>query len=395
MTEHLSETDYISPINGTNKRREDTLMANSELSKIKILFLYDFFMTKLNPYDFDSSVSMSELLDILEKETGYRFERKSIYSDIDRLNDFMRVSGKIKSGSDDWIYKEKKRYKVSELDSQITVDEAKLLVDAVNTTAFTDSGIADKIKELYPSYFGDAGNSVSLVRRDHKYSARLTALLNNFRSCINEKCVISFNYGYKLGSAPAFKEKREVSPLALDWSNNTYYLIAVDNAVYDRIEGSDRPIETAIRRFRIDRIDSTSFLHREKFRGFANAAARQKAIDNVIKNSVNAFSSEDVMEVTISLSFKADAKTGSDAVPKKEVLRAYNILSDHLNIRRIVSDSGLDTGELTVIAETADVPTFYSYLFQAGTVPGIDLSLGEGPVRDKYIVYLENARKAL
>lgn len=370
-------------------------MANSELSKIKILFLYDFFMTKLNPYDFDSSVSMSELLDILEKETGYRFERKSIYSDIDRLNDFMRVSGKIKSGSDDWIYKEKKRYKVSELDSQITVDEAKLLVDAVNTTAFTDSGIADKIKELYPSYFGDAGNSVSLVRRDHKYSARLTALLNNFRSCINEKCVISFNYGYKLGSAPAFKEKREVSPLALDWSNNTYYLIAVDNAVYDRIEGTDRPIETAIRRFRIDRIDSTSFLHREKFRGFANAAARQKAIDNVIKNSVNAFSSEDVMEVTISLSFKADVKTGSDAVPKKEVLRAYNILSDHLNIRRIVSDSGLDTGELTVIAETADVPTFYSYLFQAGTVPGIDLSLGEGPVRDKYIAYLENARKAL
>lgn len=371
-------------------------MANCELSKIKILFLYDFFMTKLNPYDFESSVSMNELLDILEKETGYRFERKSIYSDIDRLNEFMRVTGKIKNGSDyDWIYKEKKRYKVSELESQITVDEAKLLVDAVNTTAFTDSGIADKIMELYPSYFGDAGNTVSLVRRDHKYSARLTALLNNFRSCINDKCVISFNYGYKLGSAPAFKEKREVSPLALDWSNNTYYLIAVDNAIYDRIEGSGKPIETAIRRFRIDRIDSTSFNRHGKFRGFANANDRKKAIDNIIRNSVNAFSSEEVMEVAIMLSFEADGKALPEAVPKKEVLRAYNILSDHLNIKRIVSDSRLESGELTVIAETADVPTFYSYLFQAGTVPGIKLTVGEGPVRDKYIAYLENARKAL
>ena len=370
-------------------------MANSDYSKIKILFLYDFFMTRLNAFDEDSSVSMAELLDFLEKETGTRFERKSVYSDIKRLNDFMRKTGRIKTGkNDEWIFKDKKRYKVSELETQISKDEAMLLVDAVNTTAFTDSGIADKIKELFPSYFGNKGNSVSLVRRDRKNSQRLTSYLNILRSGIEEKTVINFNYGYKLGNALASRDKRTVSPLALDWENNTYYLIAVDNDICIKKCGG-KATESAIRRFRIDRIDGVSLNNAEKYMGFATAAERKAAYDNVIKHSVSAYSADEMVNVEIKIVFDPNGNASPDAIPEKEVLKSFSIIADHVTIKRIINEDKLRHGELVFIAESADAPTFYSYLFQAGTVPGIKLSLQKGPVRDKYITYLENGLNAL
>ncbi|MBP5654495.1 MAG: WYL domain-containing protein [Clostridiales bacterium] len=368
-------------------------MANCDLSKIKLLYLYDFFMTRLNPFD-DSSVSLAELLDILEKETGYRFERKSVYADIDKLNDFMRTSGKLRKGADEWIFKDRKRYKVNQLNSQITIDEAKLLVDAVNTTAFTDSGISDKIMDMFPSYFRNTDDNVALVPRDHKPSAKLTGILNTLRSSIREKSVLTIFYGYKLSNAPAFRDERKVSPLALDWTNNTYYLIAVDNDIYDRLEDEGKPREPSIRKFRIDRIDAVRYENKEKFRGFANASERRRAVENVYKNSISAFSSEDIMSVEINLSFDPSAPdAGSN--PKKEVLKAYNILADHMQIKRIVSDAKLLEGSITIVVEAADVPTFYAFLFQAGTVPGISVRISNSEVRDKYAAYLTNAMDAL
>ena len=371
-------------------------MANCDLSKVKILYLYDFFMTRLNPFD-ESSVSLAELLDILENETGYRFERKSVYSDIVKLNEFMRTSGKLRKGADEWIYMEKKRYKVNELSSQITIDEAKLLVDAVNTTAFVDSGISEKIKDLFPSYFSDPNSYAFLATRDHKPSAKLTGILNTCRTGIREWSVITITYGYKFGKAPAFKEKRNVSPLKLDWDNNTYYLIAVDNDIFDRNKNSDKPLESSIRRFRIDRIDSANYDGNDSYRGIKRFSdkAREGIVNNITKNVLNAYAAEDTMQVEIKITYTADKKERPDAIPKKEVLKAYSILSDHVKVEGIIKDSKLDEGEVIFVVSTADVPTFYAYLFQAGTVPGIMVSIATRSVREKYKEYLSDAMNAL
>ncbi|MBO4459078.1 MAG: WYL domain-containing protein [Clostridiales bacterium] len=372
-------------------------MANSDDSKIKILFLYDFFMTRLNSFDDDSSVSMAELLDFLEKETGTRFERKSVYSDIKRLNDFMRKTGRLKNDkNDDWIYKEKKRYRVGELESQISADEALLLVDAIKTTAFTNSGIAGKLKMMFPSYFTKTRNTVSLVANDRKYPQRLISYVNTFRSCIEEWSVVSFNYGYKLGtdSASNIREKRSVTPLALDWDNNIYYLIAIDNEEYDRNEGTGKPAESSIKRFRIDRLDGVNRVDNEKYRGYSRETERNAAVKNYKEHSVSAYSADEFMTVEIKMSFVKDGTVRPDANPWKEILRACSILQDHVTIKRIISESQ-DKGELVFAVETVDVPTFYAYLFETGNVPGIKVEIRNDLVREKYRTYLENALNAL
>ena len=365
-------------------------MANSEKSKLKILFLYDFFMRRFIPDV--TSVSMAELLDILEKELGERFERKSVYADIAKLNDFMRECGKTKK--DEWIYTEKKRYKVAELKSQIGLDEAHLLVDAINTTAFLDSGISDKIIGMFPAYFKDRGGASFLASHEQKSSKKLIRVINNCRTAIDGREGITLNYGYKLGNTLAFKSKRRVSPMKLDWRNNTYYLIALDNEICETLEKDGKPLEQAMRRFRVDRIDLVEFTG-EKFRDFPNAKMRQDAIDNEINKSVNAFYSQDLINVEIKLTYVGEGPYPTPDEPGKAALRAFNILSDKFTIKTIKNDFKLGKGELVFILETADAPTFYSYLFQAGNVDGIKLQVLTEPVRLKYQSYLENALKAL
>ena len=85
-------------------------MANIELSKLKILLLYDYFKNQMNAFDQSGTVSISELISYLKEKTGYEFERKSIYSDINKINDFINKTGKV-VGSDYWIVSEGKKYR--------------------------------------------------------------------------------------------------------------------------------------------------------------------------------------------------------------------------------------------------------------------------------------------
>ena len=77
-------------------------MANSELSKLKILFMYDFFMKHLNAFDENSAVTVNDIIGYLEEKTGTTFERKSIYADISRINEFIDMTDKVLAG-DGWI----------------------------------------------------------------------------------------------------------------------------------------------------------------------------------------------------------------------------------------------------------------------------------------------------
>ena len=92
-------------------------MANSELSKLKILFIYDYFKNEVSSSGGKESVSVSELISYLENKTGTTFERKSIYADIDKINEYVRMSGQ--TSDTDWIFSEGKRYKRSDLNGEI------------------------------------------------------------------------------------------------------------------------------------------------------------------------------------------------------------------------------------------------------------------------------------
>ena len=105
-------------------------MANSELSKLKILFIYDYFKNQVSCSGGNESVSVSDLIRYLEERTGCTFERKSIYADINKINEYVMKSGQTKD--DAWIFTEGKKYKRTELNDEILIDEARLIVDAIS-----------------------------------------------------------------------------------------------------------------------------------------------------------------------------------------------------------------------------------------------------------------------
>ena len=54
--------------------------------------------------------------------TGNTFERKSIYADISKINEYVNMTAKVK-GSDSWITSEGRKYKRNQLVDEITIDE--------------------------------------------------------------------------------------------------------------------------------------------------------------------------------------------------------------------------------------------------------------------------------
>ena len=48
-------------------------MANSELSKLKILFIYDYFMRHVSAFDEESGITIADLIKLLEDKLEYKF----------------------------------------------------------------------------------------------------------------------------------------------------------------------------------------------------------------------------------------------------------------------------------------------------------------------------------
>ena len=350
-------------------------MANSENSKVKLLALYDFFLRNVNSYaEEESAVSMNDIINHLKAITGTEFDRKSIYSDIKRINDMMRDLGYVKNG-EDWIFLcSGRKYSRRELNYELTLDEARLIVDAIRTTPFTKTNLCQKIEEMYPSYFKTGYKS--LVKHDKTISNRTVFLLHNIRKCIEDKTVFIFKYGYKYAGDLKCKSLKVTSPLALDWEDGNYYLIAVDNM--ECVKGTAR--ENSIRRYRIDRIDpsSTKIDYKEKYCGYADD--KDKILDKYLKASVNAFADTNSRIITMTIRCE-DEKT---------LLRAYNAFDDGIRVKTIIDDK-LEKGYVKFAFEAGVVPTLFTLLFKLYTFEGVTLDIEDDEVNERFKEYLNRA----
>ncbi len=213
-------------------------MAESGLQKLKILYLRKIFLEKT---DETHSISMSEIISSLASY-GIRAERKSIYSDMEQLKLYgMDIIGE----------KEGNSYSYHVGERQFELAELKLLVDSVESAKFMTRKKSDqlihKIEQLASQY------EASQLQRQVYVSGRVKTdnesiyyNVDALHEAIAQNVQISFQYfNWNVRKEQVLRHNGEryvVSPWALSWDDENYYLVAYDSK------------EDKIKHFRVDKM---------------------------------------------------------------------------------------------------------------------------------------------
>ena len=206
--------------------------------KLKILYLMKILLEKT---DETHSITMREILESLEAY-GVSAERKSIYSDIENLRSY---------GLDIIGEKEDKAYSYRVVSRQFELAELKLLVDSIQAARFIT---AKKSNELIKKLEGLASKYEASQLQRQVYTAERIKTSNesifynvdNIHQAIASNVQISFQYfNWDVNKKQVLRKDGalyQVSPWALSWDDENYYLIAFDSA------------EDKIKHFRVDKM---------------------------------------------------------------------------------------------------------------------------------------------
>ena len=239
-------------------------MPKTTNQKLKLLYLLKILNEKTNE---NHCLTTQELIDELALY-DIRAERKSIYDDIECLNVF---------GYDVEYIKAKKGggYYLAERDFELP--ELKLLVDAVQSSRFITQKksreLIAKIEKLAGPYEGKRlQRQVYVVGRVKAENESIYYNIDRIHKAIQDNAPITFTYlkwNVKKELEPRRDGKRyEVSPWALTWKDENYYLTAYDNK------------QEQIKHFRVDKM------------------SRIEQIPGESRKGVDAFSQIDIAEYT-------------------------------------------------------------------------------------------------
>lgn len=223
-------------------------MARSSFQKLKILYVMDYL---LKHSDEAHPVTMAQLISELERN-GIAAERKSIYADIEALRDYgldIIQSGGGKSSG----------YYIGSRDFELP--ELKLLVDSVQSSKFITRKktleLIRKIEQLAGEH--DAQQLRRQVHVTHRVKTDNEAIYYNVDEihrgiAANRK--IRFRYfEYAVDKTRRFRrngEWYELSPFALSWDDENYYMVGFDSKNRD------------IRHFRVDKMADITLAEEER-----------------------------------------------------------------------------------------------------------------------------------
>lgn len=222
-------------------------MAKSSGQKLKL-----FYIAKMLEENTDENHPMSTA-EIIERlaANDIRSERKSIYDDIEKLCEFgydiIQVHSRLGGG----YYMACREFELAEL---------KLLVDAVQSSRFITTKksreLIKKLERKAGKY--DAGKlqrQVYVAGRVKTENESIYYSIDNIHRAIQENRQIEFTYldwNLKKELTPREKGRRCVSPWALIWREENYYL-----AAYDGIDG-------IIKHYRVDKMGNVEVLSRQR-----------------------------------------------------------------------------------------------------------------------------------
>ncbi len=226
-------------------------MPKTANQKLKLLYLLKILNEKT---DENHCLSTQELIDELA-EYGVKAERKSIYDDIECLNYFGYDVEYIKARKGGGYYLGERDFELPEL---------KLLVDAVQSSRFITQKksreLIAKIEKLAGPYEGKRlQRQVYVVGRVKAENESIYYNIDQLHKAIQDNAPITFTYlkwNVKKELEPRRDGKRyEVSPWALTWKDENYYLIAYDNR------------QEHIKHFRVDKMSRIAQIPGESRKG--------------------------------------------------------------------------------------------------------------------------------
>ena len=228
-------------------------MAKNPKQKQKLLYILKFLTEKT---DENNGVTVNDIIDYLDA-FDIKAERKSIYDDLKTLQDF---------GVDICSTKSKTvEYYIASRDFELS--ELKLLVDAVQSAKFItlkkSNELIKKLENLSSeSEAKELQRQVFVSNRVKTMNEKVYYNIDSLHDALNTGNKISFfYYQWEItgnSSQKVMKKKRNngeryvVSPWALCWDDENYYLIAYDSK-------ADK-----IKHYRVDKMDSVEVLHKEK-----------------------------------------------------------------------------------------------------------------------------------
>ena len=217
---------------------EEETMEGGNNQKLKILYLMKILMEKT---DENHSITMPEIIEALSAY-GIKAERKSLYSDIENLRLY---------GLDIIGEKQDKAFSYYIGSRQFELAELKLLVDSIQSAKFIT---AKKSNELIKKLEGLASkHEASQLQRQVYTTDRIKTVnegiyynVDQIHQAIAANQQITFQYfNWDVNKKQVLRKDGalyQVSPWALSWDDENYYLVAFDS------------VEDKIKHFRVDKM---------------------------------------------------------------------------------------------------------------------------------------------
>ena len=223
-------------------------MPKSSNQKLKLIYLMKILLERT---DETHSITMPEMIDALAAY-GISAERKSLYNDIENLRVY---------GLDIIGIQEDRTYSYHIGNRQFELAELKLLVDSVQSAKFItvkkSNELIKKIEGLASKYeASQLHRQVFVAGRVKTMNESIYYNVDRIHTAIAENSRITFQYfQWNVDKKIELRHDGalyEVSPWALSWDDENYYLIAYDTCA------------DSIKHYRVDKMDDIEVLDDER-----------------------------------------------------------------------------------------------------------------------------------
>ncbi|MBQ9953769.1 MAG: WYL domain-containing protein [Clostridia bacterium] len=330
------------------------MMAKSAHQNQKLLRLMQIFLQET---DEDHGITMAEILAMLEG-FGIHAERKSIYENIETLNQCGMDILAEKQGHQSYYYLASREFETAEL---------RLLADAVASSRFITAKKSDqllqKLSALASRYQGgQLKRSVHVASRIKNMNETIFYLVDDLNRAIRENRAITFRYYewvYQQGRLVRRPRHDgalyEASPWQLLWEDEYYYLIAFDHK------------SQSIHHYRVDRM------------GDIRIADQPRQGDDAFK----AIRMEDYTARVFGM-FGGKSQMVTLSFPDHLLDAMIDRFGKELNLTRIAE------GRLQTRAEVIPSSHFYGWLFSLGAQVTLD---APAELKDEYLAALKRRLK--